>query len=64
MLIELATKMKTCQRGAMWAMGFVKENSINGQTKVQVVPRPDAYEILKQCWNSLLTDIPRGINTQ
>ncbi|KAK1394478.1 3-methyl-2-oxobutanoate hydroxymethyltransferase [Heracleum sosnowskyi] len=39
-------------------LGLVKEKSINGQTEVQAVPCPDAYEILKQRWNSLLTDIP------
>lgn len=39
-------------------LGLVKENFINGQTEVQAVPCPDAYEILKQRWNSLLTDIP------
>ncbi|KAL8115459.1 hypothetical protein AgCh_022087 [Apium graveolens] len=39
-------------------LGLVTENSINGQIKVEAVPCPDAYKILKQRWNSLLNDIP------
>lgn len=39
-------------------LGLVKENSVNGQIRVEAITCPDAYEILKQRWNSLLTDIP------
>ena len=39
-------------------LGLVKETCIDGQTEVEAVPCPAAYEILKQRWNNLLTDIP------
>ncbi|XP_057965110.1 uncharacterized protein LOC131155747 [Malania oleifera] len=40
--------------GTLTRLGLVTESHIDGQIRVQAIPSPEAYEALKQRWNSLL----------